>query len=268
MDKQYSEEEAQRIFALAAERQQQSVKHEQNEAKLTIKDLEEAGLAAGIDPRFIQEAATELLKPERIPVYKTVLGIPALIRQSKFFPEQKAIPLWDQLVPEVQKTFGKEGELSMLPRVLTWKSEADDKKSPITLIVEQEEEGTRVTLERDKVSLLQGSYIGAGMFMIMALTIIIMRLISGGGSEEWLAGMFFGLASLAIIGVTWVGYTMEGRKELASFKRIITSMPLHHVGEDGERQVQELGTMDYEEIDEDQDTEKQGQSNHKRSRIR
>ena len=222
MDKQFSEEEAQRIFALAAERQQQS--HKNREAKLDLKDLEEAGLAAGIDPQFIHEAAADLMRPERIPVYQTVLGTPALIRRSKFFPGQKASNIWDNLLAQVQERFGKQGESSVSAGVYRWKSDEDDKKWPIKLIVEEEKEGARVTIERDRVSQIRGNYVGALWFMIMALVVTIMGLTSGEGTE-WIGGLFFGLSALGLAGGTWIGYSIQGRKELAEFNRLIESIP-------------------------------------------
>ena len=72
MNKQYSESEAQRIFALAAERQQQSESPQKN--RLTLEDLEEAGLAAGIAPEFIKSAAADLLRPGSSPSLSNLFG--------------------------------------------------------------------------------------------------------------------------------------------------------------------------------------------------
>ena len=74
----------------------------------------------------------------------------------------------EALLPLVQETFSTDGETSTLREGYLWVSTSEEKKWPIKMLVESEKEGTRVTLERDRVDQLRGNYIGASLFMIVA----------------------------------------------------------------------------------------------------
>ncbi len=221
MNRTFSEEDAQRIFALAVERQQRA----QVEVKpqLSLTDLEEAGQAAGIDPAHIRAAAADLLRPDRIPAQRFFWGMPVEIRRTQVFSSRIDAATRQRLLAAVRHTFGTEGVLTELKNGFAWASAATENYAPVRVFVEDEGTGSRVTFERNKWNQVFGIGMGMGTFFIMFLVIMLSAL-SSGDSEQTLIGAIFTVAALLVGAGSFYGLRRQGYKEIDEFNTLMAQV--------------------------------------------
>lgn len=223
MNRSFSEDDAQRIFALAAERQQ-AAKTEVR-PQLTLADLEEAGQAAGLDPAHIRAAAADLLRPDRLPVHRKFLGVPTEIRRTQVFAEPLSPATRQKLLGAVRHTFGTEGVLTELENGFEWASTAKPNQAPFRVFVEEEGAGSRVTFERNKWSQVLGFGGGFGTMFITFLVISLSAFITGDSDPAIVGGIFMALALVIGIG-GFAGLRWFGEKEVNQFNQLMAQVEL------------------------------------------
>ncbi len=173
MPKRFSEADAQRIFARAAERQ-----HEQGKAEsgLSIEELEEVGRAAGLDPEFVREAAMSALLPDPAATTKTVLGIPLAFRRERFIRGTVTDDTWAQIVMDLRRQFDKPGLVTDIGSLREWRSVASDSQQPVTVTLSPERGGTRVVIEQSQTNTALGLGIATATNAVMGTIFAIMAL--------------------------------------------------------------------------------------------
>ncbi|MEZ4703067.1 MAG: hypothetical protein R2834_22255 [Rhodothermales bacterium] len=243
MKKTFTENEAQRIFALAAERQQRTAEPEPTQ--LTLADLEEAGRAAGIDAAHIRAAAADLMHPDRLPVLNDVLGVPAEVRVTAVLPDVSFEDAWSDALQRLRDYTGKMGLIESTSTGRLWKSAADAVQGPTRLLVEQEETGVRVTIESNRTKKLTGTLIGAGLFMAVALGIALVSVTSGNGEELFVSALFV-LISLAVAGSAWFKERRTGRRDAANLPQLLAEIQRAH-RTDGIAPAPRIGLEDAED---------------------
>ncbi|MEM8488902.1 MAG: hypothetical protein AAF564_25380 [Bacteroidota bacterium] len=195
MGRKFSKEEAERIFSLAAERQQAKRIDEVNQ--LSLAELEEAGLAAGIDPAFIREAAGDLLRPDRATEQRDFMGFPVELRESHVLPIAFDDQNWKQAVDIFTGVYNKPGLVTEIGTTRRWQSEPKETGIPVTVIAEKESHGTRFTIEKKTWPMTLGFGIGSVVNVLMGLMFGIVWL-STTGNEELVfpAGIMMGIGLL------------------------------------------------------------------------
>ena len=114
---QFSEEEAQRIFARAAERQ-----HAAGDAPpgFSLDELTEIGAAAGLSPEHLRAAVAEVHAEQAAPGAETFGGVPVAVRRSRVLPGPLTDESWEAVVGRLRRTFGSKGLTTEVGRTREW----------------------------------------------------------------------------------------------------------------------------------------------------
>ena len=180
MPKRFSEADAQRIFALAAERQ-----HEvgQSETGLSLEELEEVGRAAGLDPAFVRQAAMDALRPETTGTTRRVLGMPLEHRRERFIRGTVTDDAWAQIVVDLRRQFNKPGLVTDIGPLREWRSVASDQQQPVTVTLTPERDGTRVVIEQSQAGAALGLGIATGVNFFMGLMFALIASLETGNPD-------------------------------------------------------------------------------------
>lgn len=145
MPDRFTEEEARRVFARAAERQHAA---DAAPAGLSRDELEEIGRAAGLDPAHVAAAIAEVRAgiPDHAPT--TVWGIDLEPRATRVVPADVSDEVWRRMVDRLRGTFSTRGTPTQIGRVREWTGGGGS--SNLHATVEPVEGGTRVTLATSK----------------------------------------------------------------------------------------------------------------------
>lgn len=229
MPKTFSEDDAQRIFALAAERQQRSPVPGREE--LSLDDLIEAGRAAGIDPEHIRAAATDLMRPERLPVQRTLLGVPTEVRVTRGIPHATLDQVWEDAVERVRAYTGRMGVVIPLDAGRRWDSVGDgviDTPGRLSLLAEREDGGIRITIERNRRLSFNGPLLGAGLFLAVAIAIALQGLVAG-TTDSLLVALLFSIISATVAGSAWFTARRFGHQDATALPNLLAELD-HLVG--------------------------------------
>lgn len=219
MSRIFSKDDAEKIFAMAAQRQQSD--EMEAASGLSLEDLEEAGRAAGIDPDYIRAAAADMMRPSRAPIQRTFLGVPVEMRQTSLIKTPIDSLTWNEIVRQAQRIFGKEGQSTETSLVREWASMPKENQLPIRIIAEAEGDGTRITIERKTWPRAIGFGMGAVVNIAMGLLIIATSLASFSGDGDWIVGsILLGFGLLVGLGAG-IGLKMTGKKQATQFEEML-----------------------------------------------
>ena len=218
MPKRFTETEAQRIFALAAERQHETG---QDEPGLSLEELEEVGRAAGLDPAFVREAAIDALRPETTGTTRRVLGMPLEFRRERFIRGTVSDEAWAQIVVDLRRQFNKAGLVTDIGPLREWRTEAEDSKQPVTVTLTPEREGTRVVVEQSQANTALGMGIGFGVNFLMGLIFTVVSTLETGDPDMIIPGLIM-LASALLFGLgAFFGMRVYGRNQTTKFDAVL-----------------------------------------------
>ena len=218
MNRNFTKEEAERIFSLAAEKQQTRRIEDMNQ--LSLEDLEEAGAAAGIDPAFIREAASDLLRPDRITEERSFMGFPVELRESHVFPIPFTDENWKKLVDVFVHAYGKPGITREIGTTKRWSSEEDQNQMPANIIAEQEGNGTRITIERKMWPMTMGLGISSVINALMGVIFTTLSFTVGDVEELIIPGsIMLGIGLLLGLGGT-LGMKIYSKSEKKRFAEV------------------------------------------------
>lgn len=223
MPKRFSEADAQRIFAAAAERQ-----HErgQTETGLSVEELEEIGRAAGLDPALVREAAMDSLRPEPVSYTKTVLGMPTQFRRERFIRGDITDEAWAQIVADLRRQFNKPGLVTDIGKVREWRSHMNDQMQPVTVTLAPERDGTRVVIERSQTQTVLGLGIAAGVNFFMGLIFLVFANVETGEPDLIFPAAVMLLFALVFATGTYFGMRTHGRRQIESFDTVLDRIDL------------------------------------------
>jgi len=184
----YGDKEVGLILKRAAELQRQEPASATEGGGLTLSELEEIAAEAGIDPRYLRRAATDIdaggstLSSGKASYF---FGAPLTIELERTlageFPEEE----FSLLVPDVQQAAGGHGQTSALGKVFTWQSSTPQGERSLQVTVTSSDGRTRIRIE-ERLSTLAGNLFG--------------RMVGGGGGGIGLGvglGVGAGLQSAA-----------------------------------------------------------------------
>ncbi|MEL6614758.1 MAG: hypothetical protein AAFQ43_03420 [Bacteroidota bacterium] len=223
MPKRFSEADAQRIFAAAAERQ-----HErgQTETGLSVEELEEIGRAAGLDPALVREAAMDSLRPEPVSVTKSVLGMPTAFRRERFIRGEVSDEAWAQIVLDLRRQFNKTGLVTDIGKVREWRSHANDQMQPTTVTLAPERDGTRVVIERSQTQTVIGLSIGTLTNFVMGLIFLVFANVETGEPDLIFPGLIMLAFALIFATGTYFGMRSHGRRQAETFDTALDRIDL------------------------------------------
>lgn len=219
MSRIFSKDDAEKIFAMAAQRQQSD--EMEASSGLSLEDLEEAGRAAGINPDYIRSAAADMMRPSRAPIQRTFMGVPVEMRQTTLIKKPIDSLTWNEIVRQAQRIFGKEGQNTETSLVREWASMPKENQLPIRIIAEAEGDGTRITIERKTWPQVIGFGIGTVVNIAMGLLVIITSIANFSGDKDWIVGsILLGFGLLFGLGAG-IGLKMTGKKQAAQFEEML-----------------------------------------------
>lgn len=119
----FSDEEVALIIKRAAELQQTEQTVEQDRtASMSLVEIEQVALEAGIDPQLVRRAAQGLDAPATTNRPSALAGAPTRLVYERVVEGEISIDAFEALVNEMRRTFGENGVPSVLGRTLAWSS--------------------------------------------------------------------------------------------------------------------------------------------------
>ncbi len=130
---------------------------------LTLRELEEVAVEAGIDPRFLQRAALELgTSAIDSGFWAKVTGDELMLLRETTVPGELHDDGFERVVSVIQMGTREHGQPSLLGRSLTWRAETPTKTRTIQVTVTSRDGQTYVRLE-ENLHQLAGGVFGGGV---------------------------------------------------------------------------------------------------------
>lgn len=186
----YGEKEVDKILKRATELQRELPSRSAASGGLSLTELEEIAVEAGIDPARLRQAAMELesgaLGPEG---WAKLTGEQLTLVREAVIPGEIPDSGWERVVTVVQQTSREHGQPSLLGRTLTWQAETANKTRSILLVVSARDGETHIRIEERLHQFAGGLFggilggvgggigLGAGLPMGMALGSVLLAVL-------------------------------------------------------------------------------------------
>lgn len=167
----YSEKEVGRLLKHATELQQADEAggpgaHEGG--GMTLATLQEVAAEAGIEPRYIQQAAARIDTPKTGGLGHWLAGTSLLLRAERIIPGELREEDYERIVTEIQMDTDVPGNASMVGRTLTWRSVTSEHQSRSLQVTVASRNGETRIQAQERLhgyagSLYGGVVCGAGM---------------------------------------------------------------------------------------------------------
>lgn len=194
-DRRFSEREIREVFERAAAQQQAAA---QEADGLTLAEMQEVAVSAGLDPAFVARAAqaVALGEPEQ---GRTATGpIPTGVYRTELLPGPPTDALWAALLSDLRHTFNAEGKARDDGHMREWRN------GNLRATLEPAGAGSRLSL-RTRRDGQAGVVVNLGVLMTVGLLAVAISLIGYGDAETaigWLWMVFGGAAGMT---GAWVG---------------------------------------------------------------
>lgn len=157
----YDEGEVGKLLKRATELQREEGSASLPSGGMSLAELEEIALEAGIDPRHLRRAAAELsssaLEPQG---WERLLGERLLLVQETMVPGELDAEGFERVVGAIQRAAHEHGQPSLLGRTLTWQAETASKMRTIQVTVTSRHGETHVRVEERLHQLASGLFTG------------------------------------------------------------------------------------------------------------
>ena len=128
---------------------------------LTLQELEEVAVEAGIDPRFLQRAALELgTSPIDSVFWTKIAGDELVLVRDTTVPGELNDDGFERVVTVIQMGSREHGQPSLLGRSLTWRAETPGKTRTVQVTVTSRDGQTHIRLEENLQQLAGGVFGG------------------------------------------------------------------------------------------------------------
>ena len=145
MAERFSEDEARRIFARAAERQGAAAPDADG---LTLDELRAIGEASGIDPEHVAAAVAEIRAPAPEPA-SPLLGVPPRVHRARVVPGALTGAAWAEIVGDLRDTFRQTGTATDLGDAREWTTSTYGRDG-LRFTARPADGGTRLAIELDQ----------------------------------------------------------------------------------------------------------------------
>src|SRR5687767_11432039 len=116
----YSDDEVALIIQRASELQQADAAAREPGSGLSLTELEEVALEAGLDPALVRRAAADVDTRQPSDVFSRLLGAPTRIQVGRTVDGELPAEAFELLVNELRRTLADSGQASVLGRTLAW----------------------------------------------------------------------------------------------------------------------------------------------------
>lgn len=196
----FSDQEIAAIFEQAAEGQKTAQAGLSHGEGLTLEELQQIGVEAGISPEFIARASDSILHTGSAPPVATPLGslgFPLTVEHTVDLPGPMSEADWDLLVGDLRETFRASGEVRRDGSLRQWRN------GNLHAHVEPTETGHRLRLRTRKGNAVY-TLAGGSSLAAMGLIFLFVLLATGDfavGPDSLFLGMYLA-AGLGLIGFT------------------------------------------------------------------
>ena len=193
----YGDDEVHQILSVATSGDSQDGPRHTESGGLTLEQLKQIGLEAGIEPARIVRAAATLDMRERPVSIQRSLGLPISLSREVALPRAPTDREWEQLIAYCRTTFGVQGQATSSGGLREWS------EGSLHISVEPTVNGEQLRLssrKEDGVALNGVGGVMGGMSLLMGAVVT-----AGGKPEKALAVVImFGAVSLAAFGANLV----------------------------------------------------------------
>jgi len=224
---QFSEEEAQRIFARAAERQ-----HAANDSApgFSMEELKEIGQAAGLSPEHIAAAVSDVRFGSPTPnAPTTVMGAQTDVHRSRVIRGELTDEAWEGMVSRLRRTFKTKGITATVGQSREWTgTDSAGNLSNLHVTAVPVENGTRITLETSKTAEAQQMKWIPGVFAVMTLFFPLIGALKDKATEPailFFSGLMILMGLLAFFG-TRRGYQKWSARRQSEFEALLDQFEL------------------------------------------
>jgi hypothetical protein len=160
----FSEEEVGRLLKRATEIQERERTPADPAGGWTLRELEEIAAEAGIDPRLLRRAASELDAGDVRPrtAVDRILGAAPTILYERRVPGQLSPEGLEAIVGEIQSAVGVLGQPSLVGNTLTWRSETPNNTRSLQIVVASRAGETHIRI-KEQLNQLAGGLFGGLM---------------------------------------------------------------------------------------------------------
>jgi hypothetical protein len=199
----YDEREVGKILERATEIQRQEPARAAEGGGLSLEELEEIALEAGIDPRHLRRAAVELDTGEIDPSgWDRLVGDHTTLVYEAMVPGELPQDDFEGVVSAIQQVAREHGQPSLLGKTLTWQAETPSKTRSIQVVVSARRGETHIRVEERLHQFASGLFggiiggVGGGVGLGVGLPI---------GLEALGSALFATAFPLGIIGLSYLG---------------------------------------------------------------
>lgn len=190
-ERHYAEDEARLVFQRAAARQEAvRAASKTKGTRLTLRELQQIGNEAGIDPAFVAAAAAELDQPE--PQQRSSFFGPQDLQLERVLPGSMSESAWEAIVNELRNTFDMPGIASQVGAAREWTPSGE---SPVRVVAKPEEDMTRLTIDQSLKEYAQMAPAFGIAFTLVSALLGVLSLL--GNDINWAPALTF--LALAII---------------------------------------------------------------------
>lgn len=210
-ERRFSEDEVAAIFKQATETQDAPQRQVSAAAGLTLAQIQQIGLEAGIAPELVHRAAASLAVAGA-PVARRFMGLPIGVGHTVELDYKLSDADWDRLVVDLRETFGAFGTVRQDGNFRQWRN------GNLVVAVEPTPTGQRVLLQTVRATSriwMAGSLATMGVGVFSAVATAITR--PGGGGLAILLEMAALSAGMFAMGAMRLpGWASERREQMAA----------------------------------------------------
>jgi hypothetical protein len=140
-ERRYSKEEVEQIFANAADAQELGRGTNTGSTGLTLREMQDIGLEAGIAPDAVARAAAGVTRAKPASVSGTILGLPIKVGESAELGRRLTDEEWERVVVMLRETFNARGKLDATGSFRQWTN------GNLQALLEPGENGHRLRLQ-------------------------------------------------------------------------------------------------------------------------
>lgn len=194
-NRRYSDEEIAQILDDATETQTNRDHALSSSDGLTLAELQEIGLEAGIGTDLIAQAASRLERadPSASP-HRSFLGTPIGVGRTVHLDRPLTDQEWGRLVVDLRETFDARGQLHEEGSFRQWTN------GNLQALLEPTESGERLRLKTLKSGAKEGLGMGATLMAIAPVLYLLFLLVNVGGSGAVGLPLLMGLAGAVLYG--------------------------------------------------------------------
>ena len=228
-ERRYGEREVREIFARAAEAGAEASGGSARAHGLTLRELQDMGLEAGLGPEHVARAAAALDAGTEVLPRRRWMGLPVAVGRIVPLPQELTDREWAFLVSELRLTFDARGHDWSRPDRREW---SDDN---LHAVIEDAPTGPRLHLGTHKRESVDWAFVGVGPLGV-GFAFAVLALAAGGSAEALLVPAMMGLAGAGmsayhVAGLPrWANQHERRMAHIAEWTRNLLSAPLDAEG--------------------------------------